>query len=141
MEDWQKDFLTMLETATVEFEQFFQDVGEVVDAVADEFGEAFEAFVEEIENTIITEIDQYLDIFFEPIVEIDLELGDIPNYNVAEENEFSMNPKVKPTSADYVACVGCRHFHGRVYSGNLLVCAMHPYGWDDENCPDWEGNH
>jgi len=20
----------------------------------------------------------------------------------------------------------------------LLVCAMHPHGWEDENCPDWE---
>ncbi|NES84583.1 MAG: hypothetical protein F6K10_26035 [Moorea sp. SIO2B7] len=147
MEDWQKDFLNMLETVTVEFEQFFQDVGEVVESVADELGEVFETVVEEIENTveeientIVTEIDQYLEIFFEPIVEIEPELEEIPNYNVTE-NDFSINPKVEATSTNHTACVGCRHFHGQVYGRNLLVCAMHPYGWDDENCPDWEGDN
>jgi hypothetical protein len=35
-------------------------------------------------------------------------------------------------------CQGCRHYHGRVYGGNLLVCAMHPYGAEGEHCSDWE---
>jgi hypothetical protein len=32
----------------------------------------------------------------------------------------------------------CRHYHGQVYGGNLLVCAMHPYGpgEDVDTCPD-----
>lgn len=35
------------------------------------------------------------------------------------------------------ACLGCENFHGTVYGGNMFVCAMHPYGWqDDEDCPD-----
>jgi hypothetical protein len=25
-----------------------------------------------------------------------------------------------------------------VYGGNMLVCAMHPYGVEDEHCQDWE---
>lgn len=46
------------------------------------------------------------------------------------------------------ACVGCQHYHGRIYpvrwgeqgfeSYEQLVCAMHPSGWDGESCPDWE---
>jgi hypothetical protein len=35
------------------------------------------------------------------------------------------------------ACRGCVHYHGKVYNGTLLVCGMHPYGAEDETCPDW----
>ena len=35
------------------------------------------------------------------------------------------------------ACAGCKHFHGLEYNGIPFVCAMHPYGIE-ENCPDWE---
>lgn len=37
-----------------------------------------------------------------------------------------------------VACQGCQHYHGRIYGGTLLVCAMHPFGVEDDRCPDWE---
>ncbi len=43
------------------------------------------------------------------------------------------------------ACVGCEHYHGVAYgysraNRTVLVCALHPYGWQDEsNCPDWQG--
>lgn len=35
------------------------------------------------------------------------------------------------------ACHGCAHYHGRIYGGTLLICAMHPYGVEDEQCLDW----
>ena len=35
------------------------------------------------------------------------------------------------------ACGGCRDYYGKVYGGDRLVCAVHPYGWDGEGaCPD-----
>lgn len=37
-----------------------------------------------------------------------------------------------------VACRGCCNYHGRVYGGQLLVCAMHPYGVEVDHCPDWQ---
>jgi hypothetical protein len=36
------------------------------------------------------------------------------------------------------ACKGCAHYHGRVYGGNMLICAMHPYGVESDRCGDWE---
>jgi hypothetical protein len=36
-----------------------------------------------------------------------------------------------------LACQGCGNYHGEVYGENLLVCAMHPYGWEDGACPDY----
>ncbi len=37
-----------------------------------------------------------------------------------------------------VSCVGCDNYHGQYYGENLLVCAMHPYGFNDDSCPDFE---
>lgn len=47
-------------------------------------------------------------------------------------------PKVRATRDRHPACIGCQNYHGRVYEGNLLVCAMHPYGVESETCPDRE---
>lgn len=38
------------------------------------------------------------------------------------------------------ACVGCKHFHGNVYNGAQVVCGLHPYGHEREQCPDWEAH-
>lgn len=36
-----------------------------------------------------------------------------------------------------LACQGCRNYYGRVDGGNKLVCAIHPYGQQEESCPDF----
>lgn len=33
-------------------------------------------------------------------------------------------------------CRGCCHYHGQSYGGERLICAMHPYGVDQEECGD-----
>ncbi|NJO62401.1 MAG: hypothetical protein HC836_30500 [Richelia sp. RM2_1_2] len=40
---------------------------------------------------------------------------------------------------DYLlaACNGCSNYHGEFYNGNLLICAIHPHGFDNESCPDF----
>ena len=43
----------------------------------------------------------------------------------------------RPTVKQPARCQGCRHRHGRSYSGTLLVCGMHPYG-NGEDCSDIE---
>jgi hypothetical protein len=35
-------------------------------------------------------------------------------------------------------CQGCRNVHGKVDGGNLMICAMHPYGFEGETCNDFE---
>ncbi|NJN62251.1 MAG: hypothetical protein HC795_12625 [Coleofasciculaceae cyanobacterium RL_1_1] len=62
--------------------------------------------------------------------------GDIEN----DPNWFVPLSHVRPTAKQYPACQGCQHYHGYRYGEHLLVCAMHPYGWEDEECPDWEGD-
>lgn len=38
----------------------------------------------------------------------------------------------------FLVCNGCKHWHGKRYGKNFLICAMHPYGWEKDSCPDRE---
>ncbi|MCG9885288.1 MAG: hypothetical protein MH825_06885 [Cyanobacteria bacterium] len=48
-----------------------------------------------------------------------------------------LTPKVDPAPNRYGACIGCANYHGHIYGGQILVCAIHPHGWDGTDCPDW----
>lgn len=129
MEQWQKDLAEIAEIVAEEVERFFLGMSEVVDA----FFELTEEVTEQVHNNIVTEVDQYLHDFAEPMLEAYLELEDIvadvdPGFPYSVEATAEKNP----------ACIGCSHYHGQVYGGNLLVCAMHPHGCEDNNCLDWE---
>ena len=129
MEQWQKDLMEVIETVGDEVERFFLGMSEVVDALF----ELTEEITEQVQSTIGTEIDQYLQDIAEPILEIYWELEDI-----VVDGDAGFPYSVEPTVEKNPACVGCSNYHGNVYGGNLLVCAMHPHGWDDGNCPDWQ---
>jgi hypothetical protein len=124
MEQWQKDFWEMIQTVADEVEHFFLEVTDIVDT----FLEVTEEITEQVQSTFITEVDEYLQELAEPFLEAYWE----------EDLELAFPYSVEPTSERNPACIGCSHYHGHVYGGNMLVCAMHPYGWEDENCPDWE---
>jgi hypothetical protein len=128
MEKWQKDFSELVGTVADEVEQFFVGVTEMVDSLF----EISEELAEQLQTTIITELDQYLNDLAEPLFEAYWELDDVTQL----DQPFSYI--VEPTPQKNPACIGCRHYHGQVHGGNLLICAMHPYGWEDENCPDWQ---
>lgn len=134
MEDWQKNLVelieTMTETVADEVDRFFSDVTEVIDMVAT----ASEQVASQLQQSITMEFDNFLNEVVEPVFEVYIDFDEI-----SFENEWPMLDSVEPSPEQHPACMGCRHYHGQVYSGNILVCGMHPYGWDDKNCPDWEG--
>ncbi|MBR8837947.1 MAG: hypothetical protein DSM106950_29085 [Stigonema ocellatum SAG 48.90 = DSM 106950] len=130
MEKWQKEFWDMIQTVADEVERFFLGMTEMVDTFID----LSEEITEQVQNTIATEFDQYLQDLAEPILEVYWELEEV----VGEDIDLTFPYSVDPTQEENSACIGCRHYHGQVYNGNLLVCGMHPYGWEDEKCPDWE---
>jgi len=35
-------------------------------------------------------------------------------------------------------CRSCKYHYGRINNGNMLICAVHPYGPENENCPDYQ---
>ena len=126
MEEWPKDIVEVLESVADVVDEFFQGVTDMVEVVAND-----------IENIVGVDFDQCLQDLFEPIIEIYAELEEI--VSETEETYYYSYP-VEPTPEKHAACVGCRHYHGQAYGGNLFICAMHPYGWDTDSCPDWESN-
>ncbi|MDF5719572.1 MAG: hypothetical protein PUP91_03570 [Rhizonema sp. PD37] len=130
MEKWQKDIWEVVQVVSDEVERFFQGMGEMVDTIF----ELTEEITEQVQDSIATELDQYLHDLAEPILEAYWELEDV----VGDDMDLGFPYSVEPTAEQNSACIGCRHYHGQVYSGNLLVCAMHPSGWESESCPDWE---
>jgi hypothetical protein len=125
MEEWQKNIFEMLESVACMVDEFFLEVTEMV-----------EVFADDVQNTVGIDLDQYLQDMFEPIAELYSELEDL----VGETEQTYYSYPVEPTPETQPACVGCHHYHGQIYSGNLFVCAMHPYGWETEDCPDWESS-
>ncbi|NET85055.1 MAG: hypothetical protein F6J94_25015 [Moorea sp. SIO1F2] len=130
-DDWSKSIYETLESVANMVDEFFEGVSEVVE----EFANEVEEFANEVDNAIGAEIDQCLQEIVEPFVEIyfDFEV-------MVSETDEDFPDSVTPSSQKHPACIGCRHYHGQAYGGNLLVCAMHPYGWDTEDCPDWESH-
>lgn len=55
----------------------------------------------------------------------------------AEALQELMQERSQPPIKQPHLCGGCRNLHGQYHGGNLLICAMHPYG-NGENCSDFE---
>ncbi|MDJ0729604.1 MAG: hypothetical protein QNJ33_06375 [Crocosphaera sp.] len=132
MEDWQKDLTEWMENVAVSVEGFVDELGQSVEMAAEDF-----------QNDLLREIDQFLDDVFTPIIDISIEEEFSSYYyyqNYHEDHDLMLSPKIEPTHNVHPACRGCIHYHGRLYGKHLFVCGMHPYGSNNNSCPDWEGN-
>jgi hypothetical protein len=135
MKDWQDEMWEAWEKTAKDFSDW-------VEEVADEIVYTVDYVIEQVDIYIPREVEDFLGDLFEPLIEIENEWrgDDWDNYSqddYVDFSEFSWNPKIEPTAEFHPACRGCANYHGRVYNGNILICGMHPYGWEEENCPDW----
>jgi len=128
MEEWQKDLMCIVETVVEEAERFFEGINDMVDILFDFTDE----LTQEVQNSIENEVEEYLQGISAPFLEVYLELEDI-----VTDTDPGFPYEVEATPEQNPACMGCTNYHGQVYGGNLLVCAMHPHGWEEQNCPDW----
>jgi hypothetical protein len=138
MEGWQQDWIKTLETVSSEIEQFFQDIGREINEFAEAMTGLSEDMAEDVEHAIapgLNQLDEQIAEWFDPILQAIL--GFEATFDQAVE---PVTHTVEPWLNQHPVCIGCQHYHGRVYGDNLLVCAMHPYGvsQDDESCPDKE---
>ncbi|OLP17893.1 hypothetical protein BST81_12605 [Leptolyngbya sp. 'hensonii'] len=129
MEDWSGDFFKALEAISGEIEQFLTQVTE---EAIDTFTKLSEDVIVQIEWGV-TELDRNLEELFEPIYEALIEFEWQVNADLGP-----LESPTDPLQNQHAACVGCQHYHGQSYGGTMLVCGMHPYGWDGDRCPDWE---
>lgn len=139
MEDWSKDLLVAIENAANGVEKFFTDLSEELAQAVDEW-ENFSAEINsELEGDhLFNQINQYFTELLEPIVELYADL-DLDSDLDLEDNNLDQNfvAYMDPDQQNHPACRGCENYHGHFYGGNLLVCAMHPYGVESDHCPDW----
>lgn len=133
MEGWSNDFFQVLEAVAAEIEQFCTEVAKEVNGVLDMFVEASEDMAEQVQQTFAAEIERQISDFFDPILEA--YLGFEIHF---EDTSQPLLHNFDPVIDNHPVCVGCRHYHGQVYGGNPLICGMHPYGWEGDQCPDWQ---
>ncbi|MEO1067762.1 MAG: hypothetical protein AAFW95_01375, partial [Cyanobacteria bacterium J06638_6] len=114
-------------------EQVQEVVDPEIDRVVNELNQVLEPFQVSF-NAQLDEVAHQLDEVLSPLV---LGLSGLDQW--FEEASSPINSTIEPFLQNYPACVGCRNFCGQSYGGNTLVCAMHPFGPEEENhCADWE---
>ncbi|WP_071517020.1 hypothetical protein [Geitlerinema sp. PCC 9228] len=152
MHDWVREFWESIETTTKETDRWFQETSQQIEEVVKAIAQMSDDVSLQIQEAIATEIDRTIGEFLEPFEDpfdsfdrFDDGNGSAPaeGYeavgNVRSLTTLDSLPRyLPPTPNHHPACIGCRHYHGYVYQGQMVVCGMHPYGWDTEDCPDWE---
>lgn len=146
MNDWQDEIEKAVLTTIKDFEQLSKNFSEWVEIVAEEVTEevveTLDFLTEQIDVYLPREIDDFLRDIFQPLLDLEENWGSQDWDNEDGDNSFTedfpCNPKIEASLEFHPACIGCANYHGRVYSGNILICGMHPYGWETENCPDWQ---
>ena len=151
-EDWTRDFGEFLEGAIRVTEQWaeqtLQAAMETADTLADEIekqiGPTLEEWADELhqavaplEATLDEEVERFSADFSAFVTPLIMPLTEaVDNWFGTVATPF--NNTIDPMVNEHVTCIGCRHYYGQTHGGNLLICAMHPYGPDQERCPDWE---
>jgi hypothetical protein len=135
MESWSREIETMMQSLIDGVERFLDEVNQEIDQTVDALIDASEEFVSYVQTTLETEVEPRITEFFDPLLEAYL------GFEVAvEEATQPVANTVEPMINNHAACVGCRHYHGQEYNGVMFVCGMHPYGCEDEKCPDWQSS-
>lgn len=135
MEDWQKDFSEFLDTVAEQMEDFFLGISKEVTEVVNTLVDVSEELAVQVQDVFSDEVEQYINELVNPVLEAYFGFE-----GLVETAAQPMIQTVEPLLSQHPVCVGCRHYHGQSYSGNLLVCGMHPYGVIEgsDTCPDKE---
>lgn len=145
MESWQQDWLRAFETIANEVGQMFEDIGHDIAEATNALFDFSEEVAEDVEQALL-QIDQMITPKIDQMDEQMMQWVD-PVLQAVLGFEASIDRAVEPVTHtvepwlnQHPVCIGCRNYHGQEYSGNLLVCAMHPYGITDGSdvCPDKE---
>ena len=137
MNDWQDEWWKQIEKTAADMESFFSEVGDVTESLVEEVSENVSSFLDDLPNDFTTEVDS----FVRELVEVIITTGDeidaafFNEWDDFIDDDFTTVSYHSPSPQSNPACIGCANYHGHVYNGNLLVCGMHPQGYDDTSCP------
>lgn len=145
MEGWQQDWFKMIESIAQEVSQWAEEIGRDWAGAAETLIDFSEELAEEVENSLeqidellvpkLAQWDEQIMEWLDPMLQAVLGLE--ASIDRAVE---PVTHTVEPWLNQHPVCIGCRYYHGQEYSGQLLVCAMHPYGVADgsDSCSDKE---
>jgi hypothetical protein len=151
-EDWTRGFSEFLEQTARMTEQFAERTlvtfVETADQIADElekqlrptldrWAEDFQNSVEPLESTLDRETERLSEELTEFLTPIVVPLSDALE-SWLEAIAAPLNSHIDPMVNEHPTCIGCKHYYGQSHGGHMLVCAMYPYGPEQEQCPDWE---
>lgn len=140
MNDWQQEWWKQIEKTAANMEEFFAEVGKVTETLVDEVSEKVSSSLEQFQSGITIEVDDFIqdcvDILIATSDEIDAALFE--EWEIFTDDDFTSINYHTPSAKSNPACINCANYHGQAYNGNLLVCAMHPSGYEGDSCPDWE---
>lgn len=143
MNDWHDDWWKQLVKTATEVENFWAEVGEATELAVEEASENLSLLFEQFQADVAGELDNFVQNFVDVIITTSEEI-DATIFNEWEDfsdDNFTNISYHQPSAHSHPACINCIHYHGQAYNGNLLVCAMHPFGAEDNDCPDWEGGN
>lgn len=139
MNDWQDEWWKQIEKTAVEMEKIFNEAGEATESLLEEASENLGSFLEQFQVGFAEEVEDFVHNFVDVIIttseEIDAALFD--EWENFVDDDFTSVSYHTPSTQSHPACINCVNYHGQAYNGNLLVCAMHPHGYEGNSCPDW----
>ena len=140
MNNWQQEWWKQIEKTAADVEEFFAEVGKVTETLVDEVEEKVNSSIEQFQSGITIEVDgliqDFVDILIATTDEIDAAFSE--EWEFFTDDDFTSVNYHTPSAQSHPACINCANYHGQSYNGNLLVCAMHPNGYEGDLCPDWE---
>ncbi|MGF1588886.1 MAG: hypothetical protein ACFCU7_06540 [Pleurocapsa sp.] len=140
MSDWQEQWWKQIENTAADMEGFLTELGEATESLVEEINDSVISLMEQLQTGVVGEVDDLIHDFVDVIITtsdtIDAALSE--EWEHFADDDFTSISYHTPSIESHPACINCNNYHGQVYNGNLLVCAMHPNGYEDKSCPDWE---
>ncbi|WP_199246921.1 hypothetical protein [[Phormidium] sp. ETS-05] len=141
MEDWPTDFLKSLEylvnNTVKEWDNYLQTLTDDVNEAVEVILRSSEETISEITRDLPDFFGEDFERFFQEVIDPQLDYYVGVTDEEPEPEPMPFVSYVAATVEQNPACIGCENYHGYVYNGNLMVCGMHPYGWDGDECPDF----
>ena len=140
MNNWQEQWWKQVEKTAADMEGFLTEVGEATESLVEEVNDSLIFLMEQLQTGVVEEFDSFVQDFVDVIITtsdtIDAALSE--EWSNFTDDEFTSISYHTPSVDSHPACIDCTNYHGQVYNGNLLVCAMHPNGFEGNSCPDWQ---
>ena len=134
---WQADLQATVDEALEQTGQLFDELAEqVVEAVSpmvNAADDALDELAEQVNENISPPLTQALD---ELEAQIDPWVGSAVTW--CEQTMAPIHQTLTPWLQNHPKCAGCSYYHGESYGGEMLVCALHPTGPEQDTCPDWD---